>query len=324
MFVGMRVSVGAFLLVAAAAWTGLPAAVLASDASYDQSFGDKTVSGEKLADAFLDVLTVAGKKGDQSQAFIRPYLDPAFVLQRASGKRYIADTYVPPLIEGYEIADVRETRPAPDVMVVRYSVRTQETAPDTALVMGADKAPRITVFHWHDASSRWQVVSHANFNTPVAAVCDRAAVTETPLVSPASPEDYKAGIDTVDEFITLLENGDAAPIVHPLYQVQTASGAGLTTLAERKKPSKVDDMTYKDPIVTRDGNVMVFSAYFETDQHTFMNVNQLRVGMVPHLLTFMTDDAGKWKMIANALFSPPKDLPEGTKCQAKNALLNAP
>lgn len=312
------------LLFTALALLALPSVAVANQETFVKSFSNKAASGEELANAFLDMLEVAGGKGAESKEFAKPYLNPAFVLQRASGKRYLADTYVPPLIEAFEISDVRETRPADDVMVVRYSVRADETAPDTALVMSKDKAPRITVFHWDAADSRWKIVSHANFNIPVAAVCDESAITQVALTSPVSTADYNLGLDLVNEFVDLLEKGDAAPIYHPLIQAQTASGAGITTLKERKKPSKVEGMTFKDPIVTRDGHLIVFSAYFETEHNNFMDVNRLDVGIVPHLLTFLEGEDGKWKMIANALFSPPATLPDGVECITKHKLEHAP
>lgn len=310
---------GLGLFLVAGVPTSLSNAARASDAPYETSFANKDVSGSDLASAFLELLTVAGK-ADAPNAFIRPYLDPAFILQRASGKRYIADSYVPPLITGYEIGDVRETRPAPDVMVLRYSIRAAETAPDTELVMSSAKAPRLTVFRWNDKASRWQVVSHANFNVPIAAVCDKTPVAQVALVSPATPPDYKLGIDLVNTFIALLAASNTQAMLHPQVQVQTASGAGITTLAERKKPSTASNMTYKDPLIARDGKLLVFSGYFLTPQHDFAKDNKLRVGVVPHLLTFMQVEDGSWKMIANALFSPPAEVPNGTSCIVQDDL----
>lgn len=312
------------MLLSALTLLGVPSIAYSAQPTFEQSFSNKAVSGEELANAFLEMLEVAGSKGAESKAFVKPYLDPAFLLQRASGKRYLADTYVPPEIESFEISDVRETRPSDEVMVLRYSVRTDETAPDTALVMSKEKAPRITVFHWDAADRRWQVVSHANFNVPVAAVCDKSAVAQVALTSPVAAADYNLGLDLVNEFVDLLENGDAAPIYHPLIQVQTASGAGITTLKERKTPSKVEGMSFKDPIVTRNGHLIVFSAYFETEHNNFMDVNKLDVGIVPHLLTFLEGEDGKWMMIANALFSTPATLPEGVQCITKHKLEGAP
>jgi len=313
-------TLGWFLIVGVQA--GLPSAAIASEAPYEKSFADRNAAGSDLVTAFLQLLTVAGK-AEAPNAVVRPYLDPAFILQRASGKRYIADSYVPPLIEGYAIGDVRETRPAPDVIVLRYSVRVAETAPDTELVMSDDKAPRLTVFHWSEEASRWQVVSHANFNLPIAAVCDTSPVAQTALVSPATPPDYKLGIDLVNRFIELLEASNTKLMLHPQVQVQTASGSGITTLAERKKPSKASDMTYKDPLIARNGKLLVFSGYFLTPEHDFAKDNKLRVGIVPHLLTFMQGEDGTWMMIANALFSPPTEIPKGASCIVRNDLQNA-
>jgi hypothetical protein len=318
----LRSLFGIGVLVLAGLLVAPPHGAMASQPGHESAFADKNVSGNDLAAAFLELLTAAGKAAAPND-FVKPYLDPAFILQRASGKRYTADNYIPPLIDGYDISDVRETRPAPDVMVLRYAVRAAETAPDTALVMSTDKAPRLTVFHWSEKASRWQVVSHANFNVPVAAVCDTSPVSQNALASPATPEDYKLGIDTVNEFIKLLEASNTKLILHPMVQVQTASGFGITTLAERKKPSTASDMTYKDPVISRDGKLLVFSAYFLTKQHDFMKDNQLRVGIVPHLLTFMQVEDGSWKMIANALFSPPAEVPKGTSCIVRNDLQNA-
>lgn len=54
-----------------------------------------------------------------------------------------------------------------------------------------------------------------------------------------------------------------------------------------------------------------------------MKDNQLRVGIVPHLLTFMQGDDGKWMMIANALFSPPAEVPKDMSCVVQNDLQDA-
>lgn len=313
------VLIGSALLMA-----GLPAAARAGT-GYAQTFANRNASGEALATAFFELLQAAGGKPPaEAQATVKPYLDPAFQLQRASGKRYTADNYVPAAVEAFSIGDARESQPAAGVMVVRYSVRARETAPDTALVMAADKAPRITVFRWSDAASHWQVVSHANFNTPVAAICDKTPVITDPPSPTASPADEELAKEIVGRFIKLLEAGDAAPALDPNIQVQAASGAGYTTLAERTTRSKAVGMSYSKPLVTRSGRILVFSAYFITESHSFTTEPQLRVGEVPHLLTFHEAADGQWKMIANALFSPPPKLPEGKSCAPQGELAKAP
>lgn len=246
------------------------------------------------------------------------------MLQRASGKRYLADTYTPPLIGKFEISDVRETRLSDDVMVVRYSVRTDEVAPDTAHVMSKDKAPRLTVFHWDEAAQRWKVISHANFNTPVAAVCDKNPVADNGLQSPANPEDQALGEKLIREFQKLVMQGDAAAMLDPMIQVQTASGIGYTTLAERRKPTKHTDWKSERIVVTRNGPVIVVSHYNDAKQRMFMGSNQQRSGLEHSLHTFLRNKEGKWNVIAIASFAPAAGLPEGAVCVPAGKLSTAP
>lgn len=314
----------AFLLVATLAVVTVTNVANASQASFEKAFANKAATGGELANAFIEMLEVAGGKGEDLKTFAKPYLDPAFVLQRASGKRYLADTYVPPLIEKFEISDVRESRPSDNVMVVRYSVRTDEVAPDTALVMSKDKAPRLTVFHWDDAAQRWKVISHANFNTPVAAVCDRNPVMDNGLQSPANPEDQALGENLIREFQKLVMQGDAVAMLDPMVQVQTASGIGYTTLAERKKPTKHTDWKSDRIVVTRNGPLVVVSHHNDAKQRMFMGANQQRSGLEHSLHTFLRNEDGKWKVIAIASFAPAAALPEGAVCVPAGKLATAP
>ena len=83
----------------------LPNATLAADIRYGQTFSDKSATGEELANAFFDLLSNTGsptgtvgttaEQDEASRALVKPYLDPAFQIQRASGERYTAENYLP-------------------------------------------------------------------------------------------------------------------------------------------------------------------------------------------------------------------------------------
>jgi hypothetical protein len=145
-----------------------PSGSFAADRSYEKTFSSRSATGEELANAFFDLLSNTGspagtvgttaEQDEASKALVKPYLDPAFLLQRASGERYTAENYLPADVDDFELGDVRETRPAEDVVVVRYSVRSTQTLPDAALVMSKDKAPRLTAFHWSETDSRWRIL----------------------------------------------------------------------------------------------------------------------------------------------------------------------
>ena len=210
-----------------------PSPAITSELSYDSMFKEETATGGGLANAFFYLLSATGspygtvgttaEQDEASKALVKPYLDPAFQLQRASGERYTAATYLPADVDAFEIGDVRETRPADDVLVVRYSIRTTQTLPDAALVMGKDKAPRLTVFHWNASQKIWKILSHANFNTPVAAVCDKDPLVDNGLESPADPEDQALGVSLAEKWFDLLEQGDGSPIMNAQVQGQTVT-----------------------------------------------------------------------------------------------------
>lgn len=335
MFLCSFTSKGLLLVASAFLLTGITSFALADNASYDKAFSNRNATGEELANAFFDLLSNTGsptgtvgttaEQDAASKALVKPYLDPAFQLRRSSGERYIAATYLPADVDDFEIGDAREARPAEDVLVVRYSVRTTETLPDAALVMSKDKAPRLTSFHWSDADARWKVLSHANFNTPVAAVCDRDPIVDNGLDSTATSEDQALGEGLMTKFYDLLVQGDAAPILHQMIQFQSASGVGYTSLAERKKSTKISKTDISDAVVTRNQSLLVVSVNHETaTERVLMQETILREGKSANLATFMQGSDGNWSMIALASFVPGKALPEGVQCVPSGPLEDAP
>jgi hypothetical protein len=329
----MASKVGCFV-VSALLMASLPGFAFATEANYGQTFSNKAATGDELARAFFDLLSDTGsetgvvgtttEQDEASKALVKPYLDPAFQLQRASGERYTAETYLPADVDKFELGDVRETRPSDDVVVVRYSVRTSQTLPDAALVMSGAKAPRLTVFHWSNADSRWKILSHANFNTPIAAICDEKPIVDNNLPSPASPEDQALGEGLMRNFYDLLVEGDAAPVLHPLFQYQNASGVGYTTLSERKKKTKLPETLFEHAVVTRDGDFLVVSLYHTAKERTIMGQHHLRGGKSANLATFHMGDQGAWSMIALASFVPANALPAGVMCVPAGKIETAP
>jgi hypothetical protein len=324
---GLSVAVSAFLLMS------LSGASFAADAAFEETFRNKDATGEELVNAVFDLLSNTGspsgtvgttaEQDEASRALVKPYIDSAFQLQRASGERYSADTYLPADVDDFEIGDVRETRPADDVLVVRYSVRTTETLPDAALVMSKDKAPRLTVFHWHEPDSGWKLLSHANFNTPVSAICDKDPLVDNGLASFATAEDQTLGESLAEKWFSLLEQGDGSPIMNAQVQGQTAGGLGYTTSSEYKA-GKLSKIQIDDVVVTRNGKLIVVSLYAKAGQTVFEGTQPLGTEITPRLLTFLQGDDGDATLIATATFNPPKELPPGTVCVPPGALEQAP
>ena len=227
-------------------------------------------------------------------------------------------------MDEFEIGDVTETRPADDVRVVRYFIRATETLPTSALVMSKDKAPRLTVFHWNSSDSRWKILSHANFNTPIAAICDKDPIADNGVESAANPADQALGEGLIGKFYELIMKGDALPILHSEIQFQSASGIGYARLVNRPAASKYDALHFDNAVVTRNGRLIAVSTYTTAKKRDLMHGNQLRGGSAPNLSTFIQSDDGSWSLIAVASFAPLKDLPAGTECVPSGKLENAP
>ena len=334
MLVKKIVSTGVFIAASAFLLMSIPSITFAADASYEKVFKDKNATGDDLARAFFDLLYNTGsptgtvgttaEQDEASKALVKPYLDPAFQLQRASGERYTAENYLPADVDDFEIGDVSETRPTDDVLVARYFIRATETLPTSALVMSKDKAPRLTVFHWSEADSQWKILSHANFNTPVAAICDKDPLVDNGTESAAKPDDQALGEALIGKFYELIVKGDALPILHAEIQFQSASGIGYARLVNRPAASKYDGLVFDDAVVTRNGHLLAVSTYTTATKRDLMNGNLLRDGAAPNLSTFIQSGDGSWSLIAVASFASLKELPADSQCVPAGVLQEAP
>lgn len=114
-------------------------------------------TGRELADRFLRLIQQKDMAGLQS------FLSDAFIIQRAEGMHYTKSEYLQRLPElgPYTISDV-QARQHDNTLVVRYSLSVQQVVEGRPY--RTEPAPRLSTFVWADG--RWQMTSHANFNTP--------------------------------------------------------------------------------------------------------------------------------------------------------------
>lgn len=310
-----------FLSALAAAEFVLPPA-RAAESTHVLVFGDRNASGENLAHAFFQLLSLTGSRSGvitttpeqdaASAELVAPFLDPAFLLQRASGERYLAVNYMPSDVDTFEISHLRETRPSAGVIVVRYAVAAIATTPDSGLILSAEKAPRLTVFRWSEARKRWLVVSHANFNTPVAAICSQKPVMTAGLPSPVGQQQRHLGEELVRRWFDLLAREQGELMLNPQVQSQTAGGDGYTTIAERKRIT-VTSRELDGYVVTHHEGLMVVSVYHRVAEANYMGT-QLGTAKNPLVLTFQQAGDGAWMLIAIAIFCPPKQRPADVAC----------
>lgn len=289
------------------------------------AFADPNASGDELADAWFGLLSLTGREAGQvattpeeveaGMALVRPYLDPAFTLVRATGQRYTAGNYVPLDIDDYEVSDVIVTEPREDIRVLRYFVSEPgATAPDAGVVMSDEKAPRISVFRWDEQQGHWVIVSHANFNSPLAALCSQAPIEVTGETPETSPEDVALGTSLVKQWRDITTGVSSEKVRHPANQIQLADGQGWPTADGAPiewAPAQAYD--FANVGVARNGDLLVVS-YEAVVSDLVMEGDEYRETASPRLLTYLISPEGKWELIALANFTVPQGIPADIDC----------
>lgn len=316
---------GVCALVLVACGGGSTSAEPSATATVPAAFSDQGADGEALAQAWFALLAETGS-GSQSLgadpatveagvALVQPYLDPAFQLQRASGQRYTAGTYVPLDVDEFEISDVVVTRPREDVVAVRYGVSTPgATALDTSMVMSSEVAPRLTVFRWDNALGHWVLVSHANFNNAVAAVCDQEPIQVTGEDPDTSAEDVALGESLVTQWRDITTGQSTASVLHPEAQIQLADGQGWPNPDGTPiQWTPAQSYEYNNLAITRDGDLLV-ATYDAVASDLVVEGEEYRSQASPRMLTYLLNDQGAWQLIGLANFTVPQTVPDGVDC----------
>ena len=296
-----------------------------SQAAIPAAFAERDASGEELANAWFGLLSLTGRgegevaesadEVEASMELVRPYLDPAFTLVRASGQRYTAGNYVPLDIDVYEVSDVVVTEPREDIRVVRYFVSEPgATAPDSGVVMSDAKAPRISVLRWDESLGHWVMVSHANFNNPVAAICNQSPIEVTGETPETGQEDIALGTSLVEQWRDITTGKSSAKVRHPANQIQLADGQGWPTTDDKPiewAPAQAYD--FANVGVARNDDLLVVS-YDAIASDLVMEGDTYRANSTPRLLTYLQNAEGSWELIALANFAVPEEIPADVEC----------
>lgn len=295
-------------------------------AAVASALADRSASGEALANGWYGLLAATGadpgtpEQVSADSALVKPYLDPAFQVQRASGQRYLEGDYVPDDVDTFEISNVVVTEPTDGIKVVRYGASTPGAAtPGSSAVFSSEISPRISVFRWDQDRGHWVIVSHANFNTPVAAVCDQTPVKEAEEHPTTSAEDVATGEALVNEWRDITTGKLQKPsVLDPQNQIQLADGEGWPNPdGSTIKWSPAGFYQPEGVVITRDGDVLV-ATYAAIESGLSVEGKTYGESGSPRMLTYRLNDKNEWNLIALANFNSPKQVPKGVDC-AKNA-----
>ena len=293
----------------------------------EAAFANPDASGEDLINAWFGLLALTGRgpgevatsseEVEAGMKIVRPYLDPAFTLLRATGQRYTAGNYVPLDIDAYELSDFVVTEPRDDVRVIRYFVsQPGATSPDAGTVMSDAKAPRISVFRWDEELGHWVAVSYANFNSAVGAICEQEPISVSGETPNTSPEDLALGTELAEQNAAVATGRAPEQAMHPFaYQVQFADGQGWPTTEE----TMIDEWTpaesyeFDNVGVARNDDLLVLS-YDVKVKDVVIEGDEYRDTASPRLITYLRSPEGRWEKIAQGSFNVPEGVPADVEC----------
>ena len=310
-----------------AATSESPAAEAAPAAFSDPktAYADREASGEDLIYAWFGVLALAAPSGgkvattpeevEAGMAIVRPYLDPAFTLMRATGQRYTAGNFVPLDIDDFELSDFVVTEPRDDLRVIRFFVKEPgATSPDAGAVMSDEKAPRIVVARWDEGLGHWVMVSYANFNRAIASICGQEPITVSGETPNASPEDVALGTSLVEQHRAITLGQVKQSVRHSEGQIQLADGQGWPTAdGEPIEWSPASAYEADNIGIARNGDLLVAS-FDAVVRDIVMEGDEYRDTASPRLLTYLLSPEGKWEYIALANFNVPEGVPADVDC----------
>lgn len=289
------------------------------------AYADREASGEDLIYAWFGVLALTGRGAGEvattpeeveaGMAIVRPYLDPAFTLMRATGQRYTVGNFVPLDIDDFELSDFVVTEPREDIRVIRYFVKQPgATSPDAGVVMSDERAPRISVFRWDDVLGHWVAVSYANFNGAIAAICEQDPIPVTGETATASAEDVALGTSLVEQHRAITLGQVKQSVRHSEGQIQLADGQGWPTAdGEPIEWSPASAYEADNIGIARNGDLLVAS-FDAVVRDIVMEGDEYRDTASPRLLTYLLSPEGKWEYIALANFNVPEGVPADVDC----------
>ncbi len=284
--------------------------------------------GRRMAEEVYAVLSEVGTStgkitsqslsdDDQSVITARSLVADRALIQNARVSHGLTKTtYLPSDIDDFNIQDVVLTRPAHGVLVASYRVALpNRTDTVTGTVMKGEFMPRLTVLQWNDELRQWQVFSHADFDSPMAAVCNKVQERSYARTT-FDLQDIILGKSIIDKFVKAMIEEKLPDHVLKGYQYVYASGERKTEDGPvRTRITKNVDRINLEAV--KSGRLIAIR--YDTKGVLTLDNGTVEPGVKPRLFTFYLGDDDKWRFIAAAVFSVTQKVADHTDCIAATA-----
>lgn len=230
------------------------------------------------------------------------FLSPGFQLIRADGSTADKPQYLanPADVSNFELSDFSVGRQG-DAIAALYTVTTTEEI-DRQLYT-EDPRQRLSVFV--DNNGEWQLIAHANLNTPREDI-EPVTQSPSPLTTEAPPEIVAEAEKVQNDFFQAIVDKDTSALddlLSPAFLLVRADGSSATKEQYLANPADISSFELSDFAVTSDGNVMV-ARFSGTTAETIDGV-EYSTEPAPRFAV-MVNDNGTWRIIGQVNFNSPK------------------
>jgi hypothetical protein len=220
-------------------------------------------------------------------------------------------TYFPDDIGAFSISNVVVSRPSDTVLVISFDVKLpKRTNLRSGIVMSDDSMPRLLVMRWNAAAGMWKIFTHADFDTPKAALCG-ADTDVKPGKSVFRPEDLEIARKYLEKIQTASLNGTEKEVQSRGFQYVFASGERKTAPGKvRARIKNRVEMLDVEAIRSND----LLAVRFDAHPSLTLDGGDVQSELRPTLMTFHRDADGEWRMIAIGMFSVTAKLAKDVPC----------
>lgn len=265
----------------------------------------------------------------QAIAAVKAVLDPALIVQRADGRYETFKTYTPIDIDEYSISDLHATRPSPELLAVRYKIKTPEAINLASGMIGSnDLSPRLSVFRWNPIVKEWLLISHASFNPPAAQMCNSPSANnheENHRTEPSNDANTELAAKLIKRWYEDLHR-DGIDLAGPqnllLAKAQLVYGDGYGREGDSGyRKVKVSPTAVKNIVARSTGAILVF----RFDALNRLHINDLAYSnqWQPRLVTATKDVNGQWRIASFSIFTYPQTPPKGSACRPPTSKASA-
>lgn len=225
-------------------------------------------------------------------------------------------TYFPTDIDEFSISNVVVSRSSDTVLVVSFDVQLpNRTNLQTGMVMSGETMPRLLVMRWDAGAAMWKIFTHADFDTPKAALCG-ADTGFKPGKSQFRPADIELANKYLGKIQTASLNGTEKEVQSKGFQYVFASGERKTAPGKvRARMKNRVQMINVEAIRSDD----LLAVRFDARPSLTLDGGDVRTDLRPTLITFHHDSDGEWRMIAIGIFSVTARLAKDVPCVGPTA-----